>query len=209
MARFGAGHHPVAMSLPPTAQADRPDDPRVERRVTLAIGLILVVVGAGALLVRQLGVDVGEVGWPLFIIVPGLVLFTLAFVVGGSAGSGFAIAGSIVTTTGLILAFQNATGLWATWAYAWTLVVPGGVGLGLVVYGALTGQRDIALPGGWTLLVGLAMFLVFAFFFESVIGLSGDRIPGLDTVLAGGLVVLGVAILVVGLFGGGRRRPPA
>jgi hypothetical protein len=184
---------------------ERRDEQAIERRVTLAIGVLLVVIGAGFLAVRQLGIDLDEAGWPLFVIVPGLVLFTLAFVVGGRAGSGFAVAGAIVTATGLILAVQNATDLWATWAYAWALVAPGAVGLGLLVYGAATRQRDIALSGGWALLVGLALFLGFAFFFESVIGLSGDRIEGLDALLAGGLVVLGVAILGFGLFGGRRR----
>jgi hypothetical protein len=191
--------------MEPTAE-DRAEDEVVERRVTLAIGVLLVLIGAGFLLVRLVGIDLAEAGWPMFIIVPGLVLFGLAFVVGGRAGSGFAVAGGIVTTTGLILAFQSATDLWATWAYAWPIVAPGGVGLGLFLYGTLTRQRDIALAGGWALLVGLALFIGFAFFFESVIGLSGDRIEGLDTLLAGGLVVLGVAILGFGLLGGGRRR---
>jgi hypothetical protein len=192
------------MTFQPAGQ----DDDAAERRVMLAVGLVLVSVGGGFLVTRQLGIDLGAAGWPMFVIVPGLVLFVLAFVIGGRAGTGFAVAGAVVTVTGLILAFQNATGLWATWAYAWALVAPGGVGLGLFVYGALTGQRDIALPGGSALLVGLALFLGFAFFFESVIGLSGDRIEGLDALLALGVVVLGVVILGFGLTGG-RRRPAA
>jgi hypothetical protein len=72
------------------------------------------------------------------------------------------------------------------------------------LYGALTGQRDLAMSGGAALLAGLALFLVFAFFFESVIGLSGERIPGLDALLAGGLVVLGAVIVVVSLRPGHR-----
>ena len=193
-----------------TAPADETpagaDDESVERRSTFAIGLILVLVGVGFLLLRQSGIDVGEAGWPLLVIVPGLILFGFAFVVGGRPGTGFAVGGAITTITGLILAVQNATGLWATWAYAWALVAPAGVGLGLLVYGTATRQRDIALAGGWALLVGLALFLGFAFFFEAVIGLSGDRIAGLDLLLAAGLVVLGVVILAFGLLGGPRRR---
>ncbi len=124
----------------------------------------------------------------------------------GGGGSGFAVAGAIVTVTGVVLAVQNQTGLWSTWAYAWALVAPGGVGLGLLVYGALTRQRELALAGAWALLVGLALFLGFAFFFESVIGLSGGRIRNLDVVLAAALVVLGLVIVVFSLRPARRAR---
>lgn len=199
-----AGHRAIlgGVSLPPV---DRAETPSAERRVTLAVGVLLVVVGAGFLLARQAGIDLGSAGWPLFVIIPGLILFGVAFAVGGRKGSGFAVAGGVVTMTGLLLAFQNATGLWATWAYAWALVAPGGVGLGLLLYALLTGQREFVRPGGETLLAGLGLFLGFAFFFEAVIGLSGPQVGGLDGILAGGLVVLGAVLLVLGLRGGPRR----
>jgi len=41
------------------------------------------------------------------------------------------IPGSIITIAGLVLAVQNTFDLFATWAYAWALVAPGGVGLGI------------------------------------------------------------------------------
>jgi len=181
-------------------------DTKTERRSSVVIGAILIALGAIFLVGRELEIDVGRTGWPVFVIVPGVILFLLAFAVGGQGGAGFAVAGAIVTVTGVILAVQNATGLWSTWAYAWTLVAPGGVGLGLLIYGALTRQRDLAMGGGWALLTGLALFLVFAFFFESVIGLSRGRIAGLDAVLAGGLVILGVAIVVLSLRPGRKAR---
>jgi hypothetical protein len=183
-----------------------PPEPAVERRMTLAIGILLILGGATVLAIRQLGLDLGEAGWPLFVIVPGIVLFVVGLGVGGRAGTGFAVAGTVTTVTGLILAFQSQTDLYATWAYAWALVAPGGIGLGLLLYGGLTGQRDLALGGLWTLLTGLVIFIVAAFFFESVIGLSGDRIEGLDALLAAAVMVLGVAIVAVGLTGGRRRR---
>ncbi len=123
-------------------------------------------------------------------------MFLFAFAVGGRPGAGLAAAGALTTTTGL----------WATWAYAWALVAPGAVGLGLFVYGVLTGQRDLVVSGGWALLTGLGLFIVFAFFFESVIGLSGERIVGLDALLAAGLVLLGAAIVGVSLASGRRRE---
>jgi hypothetical protein len=180
------------------------DERRAERRSSIVVGALLVVVGAMFLVARIGGLDVGRTGWPLFVILPGAVLFLVSFAIGGRAGAGFAVAGGIVTITGVVLAVQNQTGLWATWAYAWALVAPGGVGLGLLLYGALTRQREFVMSGGAALVSGLALFLVFAFFFESVIGLSGRRIAGLDALFAGGLVVLGAAIVVYSLRPGRR-----
>jgi hypothetical protein len=173
-----------------------------ERRASVVLGLALVVVGVLALAGRALSVDVFGIGWPLLIIVPGVVLFAGALAVGGKPGVGLAIPGGIVTMVGLVLAVQAATGLWSTWAYAWALVAPGGVGLGLLLYGLLTGQRDVARSGVPVLGVGLALFLAFGLFFEGVIGLNGRSLAGLETILAGGIVVLGVLILA---FGATRR----
>jgi hypothetical protein len=194
-----------------TSEAD-PGDVTVdhghrERRSSVVIGGFLILVGILFLVDRQFGFDVGRTGWPLFVIGPGVILFLVSFAVGGRSGAGFAVAGAIVTATGVILAVQSQTGLWATWAYAWTLVAPGGVGLGLLAYGALTGQRDLAMSGGAALLTGLGLFLVFAFFFESVIGLSGQRVAGLDALFAGGVVVLGAVIIVLSLRPASRGAP--
>jgi hypothetical protein len=180
------------------------DERATERRTTLAVGVLLIVVGATFLIGRQVGVDWGDVGWPLFVIVPGLVLFVLALAVGGKAGSGFAVPAGVVTMTGVVLAVQNATDLWETWAYAWALVAPGGVGIGLLLYGLLTRQPDMATGGVWALLAGLGLFLGFGFFFESVIGLSGGRVAGMETLMAAGIVAIGVVIVVLSVAG--RRR---
>ena len=55
--------------------------------------------------------------------------------------------GGIVTMIGVVLAVQEAYGLYQTWAYAWALVAPGGVGVGLTVYGLLARRGD-DLRGG-------------------------------------------------------------
>jgi hypothetical protein len=175
-----------------------------ERRTTVALGAMLIVIGVAFLVGQQLDVDWERVGWPVFVIVPGLVLFALAVAVGGRGGAGFAVPAGIVTMTGLVLAVQNATDLWATWAYAWALVAPGGVGVGLVAYGIVTRQAEFVSGGAWALLVGVGLFLGFAFFFESIIHLSGDQLTGLDTVFAAGLVLLGAVVVALSLT---RRRP--
>jgi len=59
---------------------------------------------------------------------------------------------------------------------------------------------------GIATIVGLIWFVAFGLFFEGVLHLSGAALPLAEPVLAAGLVVLGVAILVVGISG---RKPRA
>jgi hypothetical protein len=177
-----------------------------EQRGMLVLGGLLLVVGVLALAGRGLGIDSFELGWPLFVIVPGLLLFALAVTARGPAGAALAVPAGIVTMVGIVLAVQNATDLWATWAYAWALVAPGGVGLGLLAYGLVTGQRESARAGLPILGVGLGLFLGFGLFFEGVLGLNGSAIVGAESLLAGGLVVLGLVLLAGGLL---NRRPNA
>jgi hypothetical protein len=174
------------------------------QRSTIVLGLVLVLIGGLALLGRLLSIDLLGLGWPVFVLIPGVVLFAGGVATGGRAGLGLAIPGGIVTMVGIVLSVQAATGLWATWAYSWALVAPGGVGLALVAYGALTGQGDLVRNGLPVLLMGLGLFVAFGLFFEGVLHMSGDAFPLAEPVLAAGLVVLGVVILVLGLFG--RRQ---
>jgi hypothetical protein len=177
-----------------------------EQRGMLVLGGLLLVVGVLALAGRGLGVDAFELGWPLFVISPGLLLFALAVTARGPAGAALAVPAGIVTMVGIVLAVQNATDLWATWAYAWALVAPGGVGLGLLTYGLVTGQPESVRAGLPILGVGLGLFLGFGLFFEGVLGLNGRAIVGAESLLAGGLVVLGLVLLAGGLL---NRRPNA
>jgi hypothetical protein len=174
------------------------------RRGTIILGLALVILGGLALIGRALQVDLLGLGWPIFVIAPGVALFAAGLAVGGRAGLGLAIPGGIVTMVGIVLSFQAATGLWATWAYAWALVAPGGVGLAMVLYGLLTGQGDTIREGMPVLLTGLGLFVGFGLFFEAVLHLSGPALDISEPIFAGALVVLGVAILLVAVVG---RRP--
>jgi len=174
---------------------------RGPERGTIALGVTLLAIGGLALLGKALSIDILGLGWPLFVLVPGILLFVAGLGVGGRAGLAMAIPGGIVSMVGLVLSVQAATGLWATWAYAWALVAPGGVGLAFVLYGVLTGQPDVARDGVPILLTGLGLFVAFGLFFEGVLHLSGASLPLAEPVLAGGLVVLGVVIVVVGISG--------
>jgi hypothetical protein len=171
------------------------------RRGTIALGLALVILGGLALLGRMFSIDLLGLGWPIFVLAPGIALFAAGLAVGGRAGLGLAIPGGIVSMVGVVLSFQAATGLWATWAYAWALVAPGGVGVALVLYGLLTGQGDLVRNGVPVLLTGLGLFVAFGLFFEGLLHLSGDALPIGEEILAGGLVILGAAILLMGVLG--------
>ena len=171
------------------------------RRGTMVLGLALVILGGLALLGRVLSIDLLGLGWPIFVIAPGIALFAAALAVGGRSGLALAIPGGIVTMVGVVLTFQAATGLWSTWAYAWALVAPGGVGIAMVLYGLLTGQGGIVREGTPVLLTGLALFIAFGLFFEAVLHLSGDRLPIGEPVFAAALVVLGAAIVLKAVVG--------
>ena len=175
--------------------------PPAERRGGVILGIILIALGGFFLIDRVVGFDLGHYGWPLFVVIPGVLLFAAALGTGDvRAGTGLATAGGTVTMVGLVLAVQNATGLWATWAYAWTLVGPGGPGVGLFLYGLLRGRPEIVTGGLRAIGAALALFAVFGLFFEGVGGLSGEPlrrdsqvVPGLP--IAAGLIVVGTTLI--------------
>lgn len=156
------------------------------------------MVGIALLLLPQLNVDFGRVGWPLFIIVPGVVMLAIGLL--QSFGPGLAIGGTIVTLTGLLLLFQSLTGLYATWAYAWALVSPTGSGIGMFLYGARSRSAALMRSGSWQIVTGLAIFAVGFLFFEGLIGLSGDRLSLPSWALPAALIAIGAGFLLRGLF---------
>jgi hypothetical protein len=130
----------------------------------------------------------------LFVIVPGLTLLVVGFVGGGVGAS---VPGGIVTMLGLVLAYQSSTEDWASWAFAWALIVPFGVGLGLYLQ-ALRDRDPVTLRRGRTLMfLGLMITLIGFVFFESILGISGKDygIFG-KAALPGLLIVIGVILLV-------------
>lgn len=140
------------------------------RRRGLVGGVVLVAVGLLVLITRQAGLDLGaglENAWPLFIIVPGLGLLAAAFVPEPPEGLGFAVAGSVVTTVGGILLYQQASGTWESWAYIWALI-PMAAGIGTAVYGFLTGFRDIAGNGVRLAAIAVVLFVVGSWYFNAV-----------------------------------------
>src|SRR6267143_739736 len=80
-------------------RARRPDGPTI-------VGIILVLLGLAWLLGRVANVDMTQVPWPLYIIVPGVVVFLLS-VLGGrrgliDAGARAALAGLAIFLVGAV-----------------------------------------------------------------------------------------------------------
>jgi hypothetical protein len=142
---------------------------------------------------------VGRVAWPVFVIVPGLGLLGLGLAAPDRAGVVLATIGGVVTMVGLVLGVQHATDRFDTWAYAWTLVVLVGPGIGRWLLGVVRGRGDLASSGGWLIAAGLVAFLVLAVFLEVVLGIGGR---GYGAPSGYGLVVL---LIVAGLVLLGRR----
>ena len=192
-------------AAPPPGPARTSSTSSSGNRAGVVVGAVLILVGLLFLAERTLGVELGRFGWPLFVIVPGILLMAWSLTVPGREGSGLAVSGAITTVVGLVLAVQNATGLWATWAYAWALVGPGATGLGLIFYGTARRQRDLVSAGLRSLGSGLALFAIFGLFFEGIIGLSGEPFLIGSDLLPVALIGLGVVLVGWSVVGGRRR----
>lgn len=160
-----------------------------QRRSNLVVGVILLLVGAWFLAVQfvpELGDLVNiEFSWPFIVIGVGLLLFVLGLLIGVPE---MAVPACIVGGIGGLLYWQNATGRWESWAYAWTLI-PGFVGVGIILTGLLKGRmRKALVEGGGALVTSLVLFAIFSSFLGGV-NLFGDYWPVL-------LILLGVWVLI-------------
>ena len=134
--------------------------------LSISAGIFLL---AGDLLDIRLGTNF----WPLFIIVPGVALFLVTLFLDEEIGVALSIVSGLTTMSGLILLVQAITNYWSSWPYAWTLLFPTSIGLGMLAYGVGKNKSDLSRAGWRITKVGLALFLVFAAFFEFILGLGG------------------------------------
>ncbi len=135
-------------------------------------GVGLIGIGALILVAQLLRVDVWSASWPFLFVALGLLMFIGMFA-GGKQTAGMAIPGSILTVLGIIFFVQNLTGQWQSWAYAWTLLWPTAVGLGLLIQG-LWGSQQKHVQEGWKLIrLGLILLLAGIAFFELILGIGG------------------------------------
>jgi len=184
-----------------TDSSPSPTTDRRPDRSALVLGALLI--GAGILLFagQLLDFDIMALGWPLIIVGIGVALLLLGLTV--SAEQGMVVGGTVVTTVGLVLLFQDQTGRWESWAYAWALVGPAASGLGMLMWGLRSANATDIRNGTWGLLGGLALFAIGFLFFEGMIGISGERLPIAEWVLPAAVIGIGVVILARGLISKG------
>jgi hypothetical protein len=127
---------------------------------------------------------VSEASWPLIVIGVGVALLVIGLIAGAP---GLAVPACIVGGIGLLLYWQNATGNWESWAYAWTLI-PGFAGVGTLLTGLIEGKGESIRAGFWMIIISLVLFAIFASFMGGPVSL-GKYWPLL-------LILLGVVNLV-------------
>jgi len=165
-----------------------------QNRSNLFLGILLIVIGGWLVATRQVP-DLREwlesnFTWPMWTIGAGLLVLLIGLITGAP---GMAVPASIIAGIGGILYYQNATGDFSSWSYAWTLI-PGFVGVGTILAGLLGEHTRRNLGHGLRLLgVSAALFLVFATFFGefNFLGEYGAAII---------LILLGVFVLARGLM---------
>lgn len=168
------------------------------KRSALVFGALLITIGA-LLLAGQL-FDFLNWGsfWPLINVGIGLLFFVGMFL-GGKATGPLAIPGAIFITVGLVLFFQNLTGAWETWSYAWGLIVAA-VGIGLYIYGAWSEQPG-SKEAGWAVTrTGLTLFLAFGLIFELVFSIFNISNRPVTLFFPLALVLVGILLFVLRVF---------
>ncbi len=144
----------------------------MEKKGSIIGGVILILLGAFFLLLQFFPGLAEQFNlsqqWPLIIVGAG-ILFLLGALFGNPE---IAVPGMVISGTGLILYYQNTTGDWASWAYAWSLY-PVFVGLGLILMHTLQGHWRRGLrEGGGLLGIGVVLFVIFAGFFNGFGGIG-------------------------------------
>jgi hypothetical protein len=164
-----------------------------QRRTNLLGGIVLILVG-GILLAAQLFPGLGitlniTLSWPLILVGVGIFLFLLGLLINEPD---MAVPACIVAGIGGILYYQNETGDWASWAYAWALI-PGFVGVGTILAGLFGGNfRKSLRDGGTLILISVILFAIFS----SLLG--GKSYLGVYWPVL--IILLGVWLLIRPLF---------
>ncbi len=130
-------------------------------RSTLAVGLMLVLIGVLFLVIQFVPALYDWVSWPLWIIGVGAFMLFLALL---TRTPDMAVPACIVGGIGGLLYYQNATGDWSSWSYAWALI-PGFVGVGVIVAALLGARKESAREGLTLVIISAVLFLVFGSFF--------------------------------------------
>jgi hypothetical protein len=159
-------------------------------RTSVVGGILLILLGLFFLALQMMPESMAwlriEMSWPLIVMGVGVFLLVFGLLVGAP---GMAVPACVVGGIGALLYWQNVTGNWESWSYAWALI-PGFVGIGVILNGLLGGDklRDSLEGGFWLILISMVMFAIFGSFLGGLT-LFGSYWPAL-------LIVLGLVVLV-------------
>jgi hypothetical protein len=167
----------------------------MNRRASIVSGIFLILIGI-LFLFREIAPQYFDFwDWPFIIIGLGFVFLVWAIL---SGAGGLAVPGAILAGLGGIFYYQNMTGDWESWAYIWSLI-PGFVGVGIIISGIIEGNFKEAISSGLVLLLISAILL---FVFGSAFGLP-DVITQYWPAL---LIGLGLISLVKAIIAANKRR---
>ena len=130
----------------------------MKRKSGIFTGIILILLG-GLFLASELYPDVFSFwSWPFILIGLGVMFLLWALI---AQTGGLAIPGSILSGLGGIFYYQELTRDWDSWSYIWALI-PGFVGMGILLKGLIDKDFKKSANGGLTLLL-ISAVLFFAF----------------------------------------------
>jgi hypothetical protein len=156
-------------------------------------GTALVAIGIISLLSQVFsGFNFWGFIWPFFVIGVG-AMFYIGMFAGGKSVSGLAVPATIITAIGLILFYQNVSGHWESWSYAWTVILFA-VGLGIYIMGTFGGDEGQCTSGKGIMKVGAIMFIIFGGFFEMIFS-AGSRFGLRQIIFPAGLILLGLYLI--------------
>lgn len=150
--------------------------------ILLLLGLFLLAMQINPSLARQLNM---VLSWPFIIIGVGGVFFLAGLIY---RTSGFTIPGCVIGGIGGILYYQNQTGNWESWAYIWALI-PGFVGVGILLGELLEGKGIAAIRDSWVLLlISTLLFAIFGSFLGNI-AFSGILLPAALIIFGGWMLI--------------------
>jgi hypothetical protein len=130
----------------------------MDNRRGMIVGLMFILVGGFFLASELMPGIFGYVTYPFILIGIGGAFLLAALL---TRTGGLAVPACVVGGIGAILYYQELTHDWASWSYIWTLI-PGFVGVGVILSGLLARNRPHFESGGLVLLAISAFgFLIF------------------------------------------------
>ncbi len=155
----------------------------MERRTItrMILGIILILLGAWFLAAKmypQLAIwEDLNLSWPFIVIGVGILLYFLGLL-GGEPD--MMVPATVVTGIGGILYYQDRTGDWGSWSYAWALI-PGFVGVGTILAALLKGNWRQVKDGLSLVIISMIMFAIFGTFLGGLSWTGCFRCSCLDT----------------------------